>query len=76
MKRPVLMACLAAGATLLAADYAWLAAPVSGNWLMNNLKENAIPESVVNMTVNDFDDFLAERRKLMAKMIETYYKSL
>lgn len=44
--------------------------------LMNNLKENAIPESVVNMTVNDFDDFLAERRKLMAKMIETYYKSL
>ena len=44
--------------------------------LMNNLKENAIPESVVNMTVDDFDDFLAERRKLMAKMIETYYKSL
>ena len=44
--------------------------------LKNNLKENAIPESVVNMTVEDFDNFLIERRKLMAKMIETYYKSL
>ena len=44
--------------------------------LMNNLRENAIPESVVNMTVDNFDDFLVERRKLMAKMIETYYKSL
>lgn len=46
------------------------------NDLKKNLEENAIPESVVHMTVDDYDDFLAERRKLMAKLIEKYYKSL
>lgn len=44
--------------------------------LMSNLAENAIPEDIVNMTVNDYDRFLAERRKLMAAIIEKYYKSL
>ena len=44
--------------------------------LMKNLEENAIPSSIVNMTVADYDAFLVERRKLMAKTIETYYKSL
>lgn len=28
-----------------------------------NLRENAIPEDVVKMTVNDYDEFLVERRK-------------
>ena len=46
------------------------------NELKINLSENAIPENIINMTVNDYDDFLIERRKLMAKMIEKYYKSL
>ena len=44
--------------------------------LVKNLEENAIPSSIVNMTVADYDAFLVDRRKLMAKMIETYYKSL
>ena len=44
--------------------------------LVENLKENAIPSSVVDMTVDNYDDFLTERRKLMASMIEYYYKSL
>lgn len=44
--------------------------------LYENLAENAIPSDVVNMTVEDYEGFLVERRKLMAKMIETYYKSL
>lgn len=44
--------------------------------LYKNLAENAIPSDVVNMTVDDYEGFLVERRKLMAKMIETYYKSL
>ncbi len=44
--------------------------------LYKNLAENAIPSNVVNMTVEDYEGFLVERRKLMAKMIETYYKSL
>ena len=41
-----------------------------------NLSENAIPVEVVNMDVNDYEGFLVERRKLMASMIEKYYKSL
>jgi len=28
------------------------------------------------MDVDDYDSFLAERRKMMAAMIEKYYKSL
>lgn len=41
-----------------------------------NLSENAIPGDVIHMDVNDYDKFLEERRKLMAAMIEKYYKSL
>lgn len=32
--------------------------------------------SVVDMTVDNYDEFLVERRKLMASMIEKYYKSI
>ena len=46
------------------------------NDLMSNLADNAIPTEVVNMDVNDYDDFLVKRRKLIANMIEKYYKSL
>lgn len=41
-----------------------------------NIAENAIPSEIVNMTVADYDDFLSKRRRLMAKMIEEYYKCL
>lgn len=44
--------------------------------LMSNLAQNAIPENIVNMTVEDYDRFLIERRKLMAATIEKYYKRL
>lgn len=44
--------------------------------LMKNLSENAIPESIVSMTVENYDDFLADRRKLMAKLMMRYYKGL
>ena len=44
--------------------------------LMANLAENAIPGEVVKMDVKDYDGFLVERRKLMAAMIEKYYKAL
>lgn len=44
--------------------------------LSENLKENAIPENVASMTADDYDAFLFERRKMMAAMIEKYYKSL
>lgn len=46
------------------------------NELAANLAENAIPGEVVHMDVNDYDRFLSERRKMMAAMIEQYYKSL
>ncbi|WP_366935971.1 RhuM family protein [uncultured Phascolarctobacterium sp.] len=44
--------------------------------LTKNLTENAIPVTVIHMDVKDYDAFLAERRKMMAAMIEKYYKSL
>lgn len=44
--------------------------------LKKNLEENAIPENIVSMNVNDYDEFLRERRILMAKLVEQYYKNL
>lgn len=41
-----------------------------------NLEENAIPANVIEMDVNDYDNFLVSRRLMMAAMIEKYYKSL
>ena len=48
----------------------------SDEQLKQNLKENAIPECVVNYDVNDYEKFLAERRVEMAKLIKDYYYSL
>lgn len=44
--------------------------------LGTNLAQNCIPESVFNMTAEDYPEFLEERRKLMAKKLEGYYWSL
>lgn len=44
--------------------------------LTENLKINCIPKGMEEMTVNEFPDFLAERRKLMAAKIRTYFESL
>lgn len=44
--------------------------------LYKNLKTHCIPDSIFEMTVNNYDEFLNERRKLMAKKIKNYYKSL
>lgn len=44
--------------------------------LKENLRQNCIPESIFHMTIDDYPAFLEERRKLMAKKIETYYHSL
>lgn len=41
-----------------------------------NLAMNCIPEGVENMDVEQYADFLAMRRKLMAKKIKTYFESL
>lgn len=44
--------------------------------LKENLRINCIPENIVSMDVMNYDDFLLERRKLMAKKIKDYYYSL
>lgn len=41
-----------------------------------NLAENCIPSGVFTMDYKDYDDFLIQRRKMMAALIEDYYKSL
>ena len=41
-----------------------------------NLKENAISEDLANMNVEDYYDFLDQRRRLMSKYIKDYYFSL
>ncbi len=44
--------------------------------LATNLAENCIPNSIDQMDVSSYDDFLRERRKMMAALIEKYYKGL
>jgi len=44
--------------------------------LSNNLKENCIPESIFTMTIENYQEFLIERRKLIAKKIKEFYYSL
>lgn len=48
----------------------------SKNDLLSNFKDNAIPEMLVQATAENLDDFMLERRKLMAGMIRDYYYSL
>lgn len=44
--------------------------------LLKNLEANCVPASIMEMEVNDYNDFLMERRKLMAQKIKWYYRSL
>jgi hypothetical protein len=44
--------------------------------LENNLSENDIPVSLQTANFNNYDDFLKERRKLMAIKIKNFYKKL
>lgn len=48
----------------------------SNQELMDNLKMNAVPEAIMQMGVEDYNDFLQMRRKLMATKIKEYYHSL
>ena len=44
--------------------------------LKENLKMNCIPEGIKEMTIDDYPQFLAERRKLMAQKMKTYFMGL
>lgn len=48
------------------------------NWdeLSENLSTNCIPESIYEMSYEDYDNFLVLRRKMMAEKIQRYYYSL
>lgn len=44
--------------------------------LEENFRMNGVPESVFSMDIKNYDDFLKERRTLMAKKIKDFYFSL
>lgn len=44
--------------------------------LFENLKTHCIPLGVFNSLADDYPEFLEQRRKLMAKKIEEYYRTL
>lgn len=44
--------------------------------LTQNLIDNDIPVSIINAVATDYESFLKERRKLIAKRIKTYYEQL
>ena len=44
--------------------------------LNSNLAENCIPDNIDTMDVTSYDTFLLKRRKMMAALIEKYYKGL
>lgn len=44
--------------------------------LLANLEANCVPTEIRTMGLEDYQDFLVMRRKLMAKKIKEYYFSL
>ncbi|MBA2668991.1 MAG: DUF262 domain-containing protein [Gemmatimonadetes bacterium] len=44
--------------------------------LKENLRQHCIPEAIFDELAEDYEGFLAERRKLMAKRIKTYFAKL
>ncbi|HPE63030.1 MAG TPA: DUF262 domain-containing protein [Methanothrix sp.] len=44
--------------------------------LKENFRMNCIPEGIETMTVDNYQEFLAERRRLMAQKIRTYFEGL
>ena len=46
------------------------------NDLARNLAENAVPAMLADVTAGSYQEFLAERRRLMAAIIRDYYQTL
>lgn len=44
--------------------------------LMENIKSNCIPETIISMNAEHYDEFLQVRRLMMAKKIKKYFYSL
>lgn len=50
--------------------------PEDGNKVVKNLKENCVPQSIFNMDCSSYQEFLNQRRKLMADKMRNYYFGL
>lgn len=46
------------------------------NELLDNLKQNCVPKEIMEMSIDDYQVFLAQRRKLMANKMKEYYFGL
>ena len=44
--------------------------------LLENMEENAIPKKILDLTHENYEEFLFERRKLMAEKLKKYYSLL
>ncbi|MDR2080520.1 MAG: hypothetical protein LBP54_01330, partial [Campylobacteraceae bacterium] len=44
--------------------------------LLENLKMNCVPSEILEMNIDNYDDFLDLRRKLIAEKIKNFYFSL
>ncbi|HEX7366851.1 MAG TPA: DUF262 domain-containing protein [Pelobium sp.] len=44
--------------------------------LLENLKMNCVPPEIMEMSIDDYQDFLTLRRELMSQKIKKYYQSL
>lgn len=44
--------------------------------LLDNLKMNAVPKEIMQMSIDDYNEFLIARRRLMAAKMKEYYFSL
>jgi len=46
------------------------------NLLYDNLKQNAVPDTIFEMTIEDYQEFLMQRRVKMAKKMRDYYEKI
>lgn len=44
--------------------------------MVNNFEDNAVPKILLQAEVDDYDEFLRQRQRLMAEMVRDYYKGL
>jgi|TARA_A200000113_G_scaffold144745_1_gene130202 hypothetical protein len=44
--------------------------------LLKNMQENCVPSSIFDMTFDNYQDFIAERKVLIAKKIREYYETI
>jgi hypothetical protein len=46
------------------------------NSIVENFKQNAVPLNIFEMTMDDYQEFLTQRRKLMAEKMRKYYEMI